>query len=187
MKYLVIILAFVISSNFCVSQQKFTLVKEINLNNFNSKKLDKISAEFNSGKKSVSKYKAIDINNILELCDNCFIEIEDKNKNNYYLSSNDINKDINSQQVLLLFDEKFSSLGDTLVIGEDELTKIENNELLEIELGSISNIRYSLNSKGWDSEKTKLYFRPNSIIYPFDNSTIRWITDIVKIRVFRRK
>lgn len=186
MKYLLLIIAFLTSTVVCQPQQKFTLVKEINLNKLDSKKLDKISAEFKLGKKLISKYKAIDINNILELCDNCFIEIEDKYKNNYYLSINDINKEINSQQVLLLFDDKFSSLGDTLVIGEDELTKIENNELLEVELGSISNVRYSLNSKGWDSEKTNLYFRPNSLIYPFDNSTIRWITDIVKIRIYKR-
>ena len=186
MKYLILILTFFTVFIMCESQQKFKLVKEIELNNLDTKKIDKISAEFKSGKKLVSKYKVIDFNNIIELCDNCFLEIEDKNKNHFYLSVNDINKDINSQQVLLLFDDKFSSLGDTLVIGEDELTKIENNELLEVELGSISNIRYSLNSKGWDSEKIKLYFRPNSIIYPFDNSTIRWITDIVKIRVFKR-
>lgn len=186
MKKIILSVVIILSFGITHSQQNFKVVKEINLSNFETKNLNKISAEFKSGKKLVSKSKAINLVDILKMCDKCFLEIEDSKNNYYYLSQNDLNKNINSQQILLLFDDNFSSLGDTLVLNDDDLSKIEDNELLKMELGSISNLRYTLNSKDWNDEKAKKYFKSNSIIYPFDNSTLRWITDVKKIRILSR-
>lgn len=186
MKKIILSIVLILSFGITHSQQNFKIMKEINLNNLETENLNKITAEFKSGKKIVSKSKALNLDDILELCDKCFLEIEDSKSNLYYLSKNDLNKNINSQQILLLFDDNSSSLGDTLVLNDEDLSKIEDNKLLKMELGSISNLRYSLNSKDWNEEKAKKYFKPNSIIYPFDNSTLRWITDVKKIRVLSR-
>lgn len=186
MKNIVIVLALVLLTNYSYSKDNFTLVKEIDLNSLNTSSLKKMTIEFKSDKKLVSKSKAINISEILELCDNCFAEVEDNMGKYQYLSSNDLNKQINNQQALLLFDEEFSSLGDTLVIGEDDLSKLEDNKLLNIELGSMTNASYGLNSKNWSKEKINKYFKPKSIVFPFDNNTTRWITNIRKIRIFKR-
>lgn len=74
-----------------------------------------------------------------------------------------------------------------MVIGEDELSKLEGNELLDIELGSITNVTYGLNSKNWDTKNKNKYFKPKTLVFPFDNNTTRWITDIEKIRILKRK
>lgn len=186
MKKLLLIGLIIIIANSLYAQQKFTLVKEIDLDNINLSKINKITAEFKSNRKLVSKYKAIKLSEIVKLCDNCFAEVEDSNGNTKYLSPNDLNQDINQQQILLLVESKFSGLGDTLVIGEDDLGKLKDNELLDVELGSVSNIAYNLNSKDWNKANRSKYFKSNSIIFPFDNSTIRWITDVKKIRIYKR-
>ncbi len=186
MKNIVIVLVLFAFTNYSYSNDSFTLVKELEVKSFNSSSKNKLTIEFKSGKKIISKSKAIDINEIIDLCDNCFAEIEDTKGKFHYLSSNDLNKQINNQQALLLFDEEFSSLGDTLVIGEDELSKLEGNKLLDVELGSMTNASYGLNSKNWTNEKRDKYFKPNSLVFPFDNNTTRWITDIRRIRIFKR-
>lgn len=186
MKKAILITFLIVLTNSLFAQQKFTLVQEINLDNYNFSKINKITAEFKSNRKLISKYKAIKLSDILNLCDNCFAEIEDSKGNLKYLSPNDLNQDINRQQILLLVQSKFSGLGDTLVIGEDDLGKLKDNELLDVELGSVSNIAYNLNSKDWNKANKSKYFRANTIIYPFDDNTIRWISDIRKIRVYKR-
>ncbi len=186
MKNILIVLVLLIVTNYSYSNDSFKLVKEIDINKFNSSDKNRMTIEFKSGKKVISKSKALEISEIIEICDNCFAEIEDSKGNLFYLSNNDLNKQINNQQALMLFDEKFSSLGDTLVIGEDDLSKLEGNDLLNVELGSMTNASYGLNSKNWSNEKIDKYFKPNSLIFPFDNNTTRWITDIRKIRIYKR-
>lgn len=186
MKNIIIVLALVLFTNHSYSKDNFTLVKEVDLNNINTSNMNKMTIEFKSGNKVISKSKAIDINEIIEICNNCFAEIEDKNGKFHYLSSNDLNKQINNQNALLLFDEEFSSLGDTLVIGEDDLSKLEGNKLLNVELGSMVNASYGLNSKNWTNDRKNNYFKPNTLVFPFDNNTTRWITDIRRIRIFKR-
>lgn len=180
-------LLFMLVTNNSFSNEEFKIVKEIELKTLNVTNLNKMTIEFKSGKKKVAKNKAIKFNEIVDICDECIAEIEDTKGNLYYLSSYDLNKQINNQQALLLFNEKFSSLGDTLVIGEDELSKLEGNELLDIELGSITNVTYGLNSKNWDTKNKNKYFKPKTLVFPFDNNTTRWITDIEKIRILKRK
>lgn len=186
MKNIVIVLALVLMTSYSYSKDIFTLVKEIDLNSYNLSNKNKMTIEFKSDKKLVSKSKAIDFNEITEICDNCFAEIEDSKGKFHYLSSNDLNKQINNQQALLLFDEEFSSLGDTLVLGEDDLSKLEGNKLLNVELGSMTNASYGLNSKNWSNDNKKKYFKANTLVFPFDNNTTRWITDIRRIRIFKR-
>jgi hypothetical protein len=186
MKNIIIVLAICLITNYSYSKENFTLVKEIDLNTLNTNSKKRMTIEFKSGKKLISKSKAIDINEIIEICDNCFAEIQDKNGRLYYISNNDLNKQINNQQALLLFDDEFSSLGDTLVIGEDDLSKLEGNKLLNVELGSMTNATYGLNSKNWSNDNKNKYFRPYTLVFPFDNNTNRWITDIRKIRIFKR-
>lgn len=186
MKNIVIALVLVLLTNYSYSKDSFTLVKEIDLNSLNTSGLKKMTIEFKSEKKLVSKSKAINISEILEIYDNSFAEVEDVKGKFYYLSSNDLNKQINNQQALILFDEEFSSLGDTLVIGEDDLSKLEGNKLLNVELGSMTNASFGLNSKNWSKDNINKYFKPKSLVFPFDNNTTRWITDIRKIRIFKR-
>lgn len=186
MKNIIIVLALILLSNYSYSKDNFTLVKEIDLTNINTSNMNRMTIDFKSGKKLVSKSKAIDINEIIQISDNCFAEIEDINGKFHYLSNSDLNKQINNQQALLLFDEEFSSLGDTLVIGEDDLSKLEGNKLLNVELGSMTNASYGLNSKNWTNDRKNKYFKSNSLVFPFDINTTRWITDIRRIRIYKR-
>lgn len=186
MKNTIIVLIILLLTNYSYSKEEFKLVKEIDLKSLNTSNKNKMTIEFKSGKKLVSKSKAIDINEIIEICNDCFAEIEDTKGRYYYLSNNDLNKQINNQQALLLFDDEFSSLGDTLVIGEDDLSKLEGNKLLNVELGSMTNASYGLNSKNWTNENIRKFFKAFTLVFPFDNNTTRWITDIRRIKIYKR-
>lgn len=186
MKKLIIISILLLCSCNIYAQKPFNLVKEIDLSSLDFKKLSKITAEFRVNKKFIAKYKAIKLSDIINLCDNCFAEVEDSKGNLTYFSSSDLNTKLNNQVALLLYNSKFSGLGDTLVISEDELSKLEDNELLDIELGSVTHLSYALNSKDWDKAKKNKFFKANSIIFPFDNNTTRWIAVVKKIRIYKR-
>ncbi|MER3329439.1 MAG: hypothetical protein RIF34_07670, partial [Candidatus Kapaibacterium sp.] len=79
MKNIIIVLVLLTFTNYAYSKDNFILVKELDLYNFNSSNKNKMTIEFKSGKKLISKNKAIDITEIVEICSNCFAEIVDAN------------------------------------------------------------------------------------------------------------
>lgn len=168
-----------------LSAFSFEKVKTINFENEDYSRIDQLRIKFLFNNSTISTNNAVEINDIIEMCENCFAVITYENGKSTVLSKYDLSKLNNHNPLILLNDKEVSSLGDTLVIGEDELLKIENNSLLETELNSVLDVTYQLNTSKLNNQEIKQYFKPSSIIFPFDLSTKRWLSDIKTITIYK--
>jgi len=163
----------------------FDKVNTLDLNNLDYSKVEQLRVNFKFKGRIIATHNAVELNKILKLKKNEFAEIYFQSGNKVVYSHYDLSG-LNNQNPLLLIDNKnVSSLGDTLVIGEDELLNLDNNTLLETEINSILDVQYQLNLKKHTQVDIKHYFKPSSIIYPFDNSIIRWKSKIEKIIIYK--
>jgi hypothetical protein len=165
--------------------KSFEKVQTINLESANFSNKDQLRINFRYQSSKISTNHAVEINEIIDLCESCFAVITYLDGNTKVLSSYDLSKLNNHNPLLLLADKEVSSLGDTLVIGEDELLKIEDNQLLETELNSVLDVTYQLNTQNLNKATISKYFKPSSIIFPFDLKTDRWISDIKSITIYK--
>ncbi|MFN3194767.1 MAG: hypothetical protein ACE364_02325 [Chlorobiota bacterium] len=168
-----------------VTALSFEKVKTIDLNSSNFTNKDQLRINFRYNNSKISTNHAIEIDDLIDLCESCFAVITYQNGNTKILSSYDLSKLNNHNPLLLIADKKVSSLGDTLVIGEDELLKLEDNQLLETELNSVLDVTYQLNTQNLNKAMISKYFKPASIIFPFDLKTDRWISDIKSITIYK--
>lgn len=163
----------------------FEKIQTIDFENSNYSNMDQLRINFQYKNSVISTNHAIEITELLDLCENCFAVIEYENGKTKVLSSYDLSKYNNHNPLLLIEDKEVSSLGDTLVIGEDVLLEIENSELLDTELNSILDVTYQLNTQNLDKMNISKYFKPSSIIFPFDLKTDRWISDVKSITIYK--
>lgn len=163
----------------------FEKVNTLDLNNLDYSKVEQMRIKIKFKGRVIATHNAVELNKILKLNQNEFAEIYFQEGDKVIYSHYDLSE-LNNQNPLLLIDNKnVSSLGDTLVIGEGELLNLGNNTLLETELNSIIDVQYQLNLKKLTQMDIKNYFKPSSIIYPFDNSINRWKSKIEKIIIYK--
>ena len=163
----------------------FDKIQTIELNNSNYANKDQLRIKFLYKNSNISTNHAVEINEIIDICENCFAVITHKDGNTTVLSSYDLSKLNNHNPLILIADKEVSSLGDTLVIDEDSMLKMEENYLLETQLNSIFDVTYQLNTESLNDNQIKQYFKPSSLIFPFDLKTDRWISDIESITIYK--
>ncbi len=157
------------------------------------KKIESKNIQFYTpGKKSIGKYQCFFIDEIIkdqfskiEMGDyaRIILIIESSDGSFQTATPADFDKDITPLMPVLIFDKKLGTVGDTVDIEEID-GKLDFARVDE-EFKKRVNLRLHLQIKKISDTIKKRYFRNGSIIFPMDISTSRWITDAIKIRIYK--
>ncbi len=188
-KTLTIIVVMFISLLSIGHSSDFKLIQSIDLNQ-KSKDIFKksFSTEFyNKKKQKLGKFYAIEIQEIMNLpkdidTSSVLIQMETKNGQSIICSYFELSKKITAIPPLFLVDEVTGSTGDTIKISENIEGEIVYDELdKELKIATVKRVYCQL-SKITNSKD--IVFRAGTIIFPMDICDRRWMTDVIRLKIY---
>jgi hypothetical protein len=183
-----------------IKSQQLQELDTIDLTNLNFK--SKLSAdllihniEFRVNKKSLGKFNCYYVTDILEETlknideeqrRKLVILIENKSGDRIYTSYTDFDKEIIISLPLYIIEKDVGRIGDTVKVHDVEGMKgVVNLEEIAKEFRSTIVTRIFLNIEKIKAQDKKRLFKRESIIIPQDKSIKRWISNVVRFRIFK--
>lgn len=144
-----------------------------------------------SNKKEIAKVHSVDLIELIEekitkisidKSRNSVILITDYNGEVTIVSFSEILPEISIIPPMIVFDKVKGSIGDTVRVQDNGLGNLDLGAI-DAELSSATQKKIYLQMDNMPKAVIKKYFESVSIVFPTDKSTMRWINDVVEIKI----